>query len=88
YLGIKCSCRIFDVYQQIVIPDEPILKRFNVDLKAILPRVDKWREERLADSSICYVPDKWRPVILPDGSKIAYDGDIVIAKPVITAEKA
>ncbi|GAJ22924.1 unnamed protein product, partial [marine sediment metagenome] len=70
----------FDVYQQIVIPDEPILKRFNVDLKAILPRVDKWREERLADSSICYVPDKWRPVILPDGSKIAYDGDIVVAK--------
>ncbi len=80
YLGIKCSCRIFDVYQQIVIPDEPVLKRFNVDLKAILPRVDKWREERLADSSICYVPDKWRPVILPDGSKIAYDGDIVVAK--------
>jgi len=80
YLGIKCSSKIFDVYQQIVILDEPIIERLHVDLKAILPRTGKWREEKLADDSICCVPDVWRPVTLPDGSKIAYDGNTVVAK--------
>lgn len=80
YLGIKTECRIFDLYQQIVIPDEEVLQRFNVDLKAVLPRNEKWRPDKLADGSLCQVPDGWRPVTLPDGSRIAYEGDNVVAR--------
>jgi len=80
YLGIETKCRIFDVYQQLVEPDEKILERFHIDLKGIFPKNKKWREEKLLDGSICTVPDSFRPVTLPDGSKIVYDGDIIEAK--------
>ncbi len=80
YLGIETKCRIFDTFQQLVIPDESILERFHIDLKGIFPRTEKWRKEKLLDGSISNVPDIFRPVTLPDGAKIVYDGDLIIAK--------
>jgi uroporphyrinogen decarboxylase len=49
YLGVDCSCRTFDPVLQLAIPEEHILERFHVDLKAILPKPDKWREKEIDD---------------------------------------
>jgi uroporphyrinogen decarboxylase len=80
YLGIETKCRIYDTYQQLVIPDVELLERFHIDLKGIFPRSDKWREEKLSDGSISNVPDSFRPVTLPDGSKVHYEGNVVAAR--------
>jgi uroporphyrinogen decarboxylase len=77
YLKLNCECSMMDVLQQVVHVDESVRERFHVDVKGIFPKVGKWREEKLTDGSLCRVPDAWRPVTTPDGSKIAYDGDIV-----------
>jgi uroporphyrinogen decarboxylase len=80
HLNIQCDCRMVDMLQQVVHIDESIRERFHVDLKGIFPQVERWRDEKLADGSICGVPDAWRPVTLPDGSKIVYDGDNIVFK--------
>ena len=80
YLNLPCDCKIMDVLQQVVHVDKNIRDRFHVDLKGIFPRVGKWRDEKLRDGTFCQVPDAWRPVTLPDGSKIVYDGDIKVFK--------
>jgi uroporphyrinogen decarboxylase len=80
YLNIRCECKMMDLLQQVAHIDEAVRERFHVDFKGIFPQVDTWREEKLVDGSICQVPDSWRPVTLPDGSKIVYDGDTVVFK--------
>jgi len=78
YLNLSCTCKMLDLLQQVVHVEEPLLQLFHVDCKGIFPRVTKWREERLSDNSLCFVPDSWRPVTLPDGSKIVYSGDALL----------
>jgi uroporphyrinogen decarboxylase len=80
HLGVDCSCRTFDPVLQLAIPEEHILERFHVDLKAILPKPDKWREKEIDDSIVCSVPDSWKPVAMPDGSEVVYEGDVVLFK--------
>jgi uroporphyrinogen decarboxylase len=82
YLGIRCECRVFDPVQQIAVPGEEILERFHVDLRAVVPAPRRWREEEIEHGLTCLVNDAWRPVTLPDGSKIVYEGDeILFRKP-------
>jgi uroporphyrinogen decarboxylase len=71
---------MMDLLQQVVYVDDPVMERFHVDFKGIFPIVGKWREEKLAGGSRCLVPDAWRPVTMPDGSKVVYDNDTVVFK--------
>jgi uroporphyrinogen decarboxylase len=80
YLNINCEFKISNLYLQNTLIDVGILNRFHVDLKAILPVIDKWRPEMLTGNFIFNVPDTWRPVTQPDGSKIVYYGDNAVAR--------
>ena len=80
YLGVSCNCRMFDPVLQIAIPEEHILERFHVDVKAIIPKPEKWVEREIDDAIVCSVPDSWRPVTMPDGSEIVYEGNVVLFK--------
>ncbi|MBN2323094.1 MAG: hypothetical protein JXQ30_05110 [Spirochaetes bacterium] len=80
HLGIECRCRTFDPVLQLAIPENQVLERLHVDLKAVLPKPDMWIDKKIDESMTCAVPDSWRPVAMPDGSEVVYEGDVVLFK--------
>lgn len=80
--------RIYDVCQQVVIPEEDILKRFKIDVvdigRAFNTKDSDWHDIILSDGSIAQYPSWFNPVKQEDGSYLAYlkNGELTAKMPV------
>jgi uroporphyrinogen decarboxylase len=62
YLGIeKDRTRIYDFGQQLALPEEDLLKRFNVDVRPVCFLPDCWKRWTLPDGSECEIPCNSNP---------------------------
>lgn len=74
HLGLGGTTRVFDITQHLAEVEEPIRRRFGVDVVA-LPRIEvlsgvrniRWRPWTLPDGSPAEISDDFRPVRVADG---------------------
>ncbi len=88
-LGItNGNTRIYDVCQQVVIPENEILERFKIDVldigRMFNTSASDWTNTILADGSVAQYPSWFKPVKQADGSYFAYlnDGRLSARMPV------
>lgn len=71
--------RIYDVCQQVVIPEDEIINRFNIDVidigRAFNTEDSDWQDTILGDGSIAQYPKWFKPVRQADGIYLAYLND-------------
>lgn len=77
--------RVFDVVQQVVIPEIEIMDRFGVDVidigRVFNEKDDDWYDVELADGSIGQYPKWFKPKKLENGDYVVYDAEgTMIAK--------
>jgi uroporphyrinogen decarboxylase len=85
-LGIKAPTRVFDVVQQLAMPEKVILDRFAtdaIDINMVLMEDMKWYPVKLGDGSEALYPDWYRPVEEPGGARVTYDshGNVISRMP-------
>ncbi len=86
YLGIKTgSTRIYDVVQQIAIPEDNIINRFSIDVldigRTFCEDETEWYPIKLSDGSKGYYPTWFRPIYNEElKSWIAYKNGEAIAR--------
>lgn len=87
HLGMpEGQTRIYDVVQQVVIPEQEILDLFQVDVidigRAFNENPGDWYDVTLADGSIGQYPKWFEPTKLENGSYAAYrDGEMIAKMP-------
>jgi len=79
FLGLKDSqTRVYDVIQELAIPESPVLDMFSVDVidigHAFNTGQDNWYRTTLGNGSAAYYPRWFRPQGQPDGSLTAFNG--------------
>ncbi len=87
YLGIrKGHLRVYDIFQQLAEPEEPILKRMGGDviqLHRLAPSfgipITEWKESKLQDGTPCLVPAGLNPVKMENGDLAIITGKIPVA---------
>ncbi|GKX29309.1 methyltransferase [Vallitalea longa] len=71
--------RVYDVVQQVVIPEDDIIDRFGVDVidigRVYNDKESDWYDYTLADGSIAQYPKWFKPKKADDGSYEAYHSD-------------
>lgn len=89
HLGIQTGhTRIFDVVQQVVIPEMDILDRYGVDVldigRVFNEKDSDWYDTTLADGSVAQYPTWFRPEKLPNGDYVVHDkeGTLIAKMPV------
>lgn len=85
-LGINSPTRVFDVVQQLAMPDTVILDRFAtdaIDINVLFMDDMSWYPVKLGDGSDALYPDWYRPVEEPDGSRVMHDnhGNVISRMP-------
>ena len=83
------TTRLYDVMQQLAIPEPEILDRFGADIVQLIQlypafgtRVDKWKEGVLQDGSPCLLPENLNPIPTAQGDEIRRaDGTVVAKRP-------
>ena len=89
-LGIEGGrLRVYDVFQQLAEPEEPVRKRLGgdvVQLHRLAPSfgipIDQWKDDTLADGAPCLVPAGLNPVRQDNGDLNLYrDGVLIAARP-------
>lgn len=76
-LGIETPTRVFDVVQQLAMPDPEIIEQFSsdaIDINTLFLEDMKWYPVNLTDGSEAVYPDWFRPVKANDGSYEVMDG--------------
>ncbi len=81
YLGYaEDTTKLFDIMQQLALPEPAIVDRFGGDVYQCLPlstgfgiRMDRWKPGRLTDGSPCLLPYDFQPVRNADGSEELID---------------
>ncbi len=75
YLGIAEGIpQVYDPYQQVVKPEEAVLRRVGADVLPLSLEPREWRTETLPDGrSLVAYPAQWRTERQPDGSELAFD---------------
>ncbi len=75
YLGIAEGIpQVYDPYQQVVKPEESVLRRVRADVLPVPIEPREWRTDTLPDGkSIVAYPAQWRTALQPDGSELAFD---------------
>lgn len=77
-LGVKVETPLMvDIMQQCVIVDPAVPKKLgcNTNAKVIYFLPATWREGEAYDGGPIMVPEKFRPVKLPDGTKVIIDAE-------------
>jgi uroporphyrinogen decarboxylase len=89
YLGMKDGhTRIYDVVQQVVIPEESIIDRYGVDVldigRAFNDKDSDWYDITIANGTTAQYPSWFRPVKKDNGDYIVIDkdGDQIARMPV------
>ena len=67
--------RVFDTMQQIVVIDDDLRERFEIDTVPLLLEPRRWKPGELADGTPCEIPEKWNPEREPDGDRVVRDAD-------------
>ncbi|MBI4604952.1 MAG: methyltransferase [Planctomycetes bacterium] len=71
--------RMYDLVQQLAIPDDDVLERFHVDVAdlghLVVPPRDSWKGWTLPDGSPALVPGWFEPAFGPDGTLEIRDRD-------------
>jgi len=85
-LGIDSPTRVFDVVQQLAMPDGQLLDRFGadaIDVNVLFMQDIKWMPATLGDGSEAMYPDWFQPVEEPGGSRVAHDrlGNVISRMP-------
>ena len=83
YLGIHSgSTKIYDIWQQIALVEEELIKRFEIDVVPLnLMRVHfglsnaQWKQYTLPDGSPAMISSEFEAKTEPDGTIKLYDGD-------------
>jgi uroporphyrinogen decarboxylase len=84
HLGLEPSTtRVNDIYQQTAVIEEDVRQAFAVDVMPIFHEPNAWREGTLADGSPAELPEKFRPQMQEDGSRVLIDseGNVVAKMP-------
>jgi uroporphyrinogen decarboxylase len=87
HLGLREGrLRVYDVFQQLAQPEEPVRKRLGgdvVQLHRLAPSfgipIDQWKDAELQDGTPCQVPAGLDPVRLDDGGLGIYYGPTLVA---------
>ena len=80
--------RIFDVVQQVVVPEKEIIDKFGVDVidigRVFNEKDEDWHETVLADGSIGHYPNWFNPEKQPNGDYLVHDseGTLIARMPV------
>lgn len=83
HLGLTGIVKVYDLVQQLALPEDDILNRFSADVidlgRAFLTEDTDWHEWRLPDSSPCLVPYYFNPELQDNGDWMVRDesGDII-----------
>lgn len=82
HLGLRVDpVRVFDTGQQIVVVDEDVRRRFEIDTALLVLEPRAWRTGQLPDGSPCEVPAKWAPARDEHGDWVAKNAaGVVIAR--------
>lgn len=76
YLGIDIQpIYVADPFQQVAIVDEKVMDSLGVDAKVINLFPESWYEGEAYNGTAVFLPDKFRPEIQNDGSKIIRDSE-------------
>jgi len=81
HFGVSSPTRVFDVVQQLAMPDPIIQDQFSsdtVDINVLFLQDMHWYPVKLTDGSIAEFPDWYKPDILEDGSYVMKDKEGVI----------
>ncbi len=87
YLGSDGKVKVYDLVQQLALPEDDILKYFKIDVvdvgRAFLTKPDEWKDWVLPDGTECLVPYYFNPEREDDGSWVVKDeeGDIIAKMP-------
>lgn len=79
--------RIYDVVQQVVQPEDEIIRRFNIDVidigRAFNDKEEDWVPTQIANGDTAYYPKWFRPELQSDGSYIARNnqGEVIAKMP-------
>jgi len=87
HLGIEGGAiRVYDVFQQLAEPEEPVLKRMGgdvVQLHRLAPSfgipIDEWKNDTLSDGTPCLVPAGLNPIRNERGDLLLYHHGVLIA---------
>ena len=86
HLGMEGKTRVYDVVQQLAIPEKEILDRFNIDAVSLAQadiKDDEWYEIEVSDGSRAFYPTWFRPVLNSKGDWVASnkDGEVLAVMP-------
>ncbi len=74
-LGIDATPRMLDVFQQVVLLDDPVRGRFGIDTAPVAFGPAEWRNDVTGAGKPVLVPDAWRPETLESGDRVVRDAD-------------
>lgn len=85
-LGIETPTQVFDVVQQLAIPDEQLLEKFGsdaIDVNVLFMQDMKWMPVQLEDGSDALYPEWFCPTVEPGGDRVVRDrlGNIISRMP-------
>ncbi|MHC4713432.1 MAG: uroporphyrinogen decarboxylase family protein [Planctomycetota bacterium] len=78
-LGIDAAPRMLDVYQQVVLLDEPVRQHFGIDTAPMAFEPAGRRSDTTGTGTPILVPDNWRPEPLDNGDRVVRDAEGRIA---------
>ena len=84
HLGLgPTTTRVNDIYQQTALIEEDVRQALGIDVVPVFNEPNEWREGTLADGSAAELPEKFRPQIQENGSRVLIDaqGNVIAKMP-------